>query len=34
MACVIAQRRVHPVVLPGNPLTEHNVLFVRGVRAR
>lgn len=29
MACVIAQRRVHPVVLHGNPLTEHNVLLVR-----
>lgn len=29
MACVIAQRRVHPVVLRGNPLTEHKVLLVR-----
>lgn len=29
MACVIAQRRVHPVVLHGNPLTEHKVILVR-----
>lgn len=29
MACVIAQRRVHPVVVHGNPLTEHKQLFVR-----
>lgn len=29
MACVIAQQRVHPVVVHGNPLTEHKQLFVR-----
>lgn len=29
MACVIAQRRVHPAVADGNPLTEHRHLFVR-----
>lgn len=29
MACVIAQRRVQPVVVNGNPLTEHNQLFAR-----
>lgn len=29
MACVIAQRRVQPIMVNGNPLTEHNQLFVR-----
>ena len=29
MACVIAQRRVQPIVVNENPLTEHNQLFVR-----
>lgn len=29
MACVIAQQRVHPVVVLGNPLTEHKQLLVR-----
>lgn len=29
MACVIAQRRVHRVVLHGNPLSEHKLLLVR-----
>lgn len=29
MACVIAQQRVHPVVVHGNPLTEHKQIFVR-----
>lgn len=29
MACVIAQRRVQPIVFNGNPLTEHNQLFVQ-----
>lgn len=29
MACVIAQRRVHPVAVHGNPLTEHKLLLVR-----
>lgn len=29
MACVIAQRCVHPVVVHSDPLTEHKQLFVR-----
>lgn len=34
MACVIAQRRVLPRAVNGNPLTEHNQLFVQArVRA-
>lgn len=34
MACVIAQRRVLPIAVSGNPLTEHNQLFVQAyVRA-
>lgn len=34
MACVIAQQRVQPIAVIGNPLTEHNQLFERAyVRA-
>lgn len=29
MACVIAQRRVQPIVVNGNPLTAHYQLFAR-----
>lgn len=28
-ACVIAQRRVQPLMVNGNPLTEHKQLYVR-----